>query len=240
MKALHLDRPDRLAGNRLLHEAPGGVGEVDLAGLARLLQPRGQVGIETHGRELHEALRPVVPHVGHAGVDSAADPQRELEAVVPPPLAQKLRLLLHPHRHAHARQGIGRHPVALGSAEDRKDGVTAELRDRAAELSNEVRHVAQVLVEEGGDILRIRGVREAREPVDVGEEQRELGPPVIEGRLHRAGEDLLDDVRVQVARDLPLHLVELLVRARQLLGRVPRPSPRGRGSGRGSSRTGTA
>ena len=165
--ALQRQRLDGLRLDRVSSQAQRRLGEQDLTGLRRLLQPRGDV----HGVTRREPLLGARDHLAAADAD--------------PPLDAELgQGQLHLRRRLQRAHGIvlvhGRQP------EDRHHGVADELLDDAAVALDDRLHPLEVAREQRAERLRVERLAERRRADDVAEEHGHdlplLAPPPVHSR----------------------------------------------------------
>ena len=87
---------------------------------------------------------------------------------------ERLEPALHLDRHAEALGRVLLDAARVRVAEEHDDRIADELVDRAAVAVRDRRHLGQVLVEQGSQVLRLQPLGGAGEVLDVGEEDGEL------------------------------------------------------------------
>ena len=145
------------------------------------------------------------------GVDADAQLEHVLLAALAPFGLQVAHPLLHGDRHLDAGDRVLPRAARLRVAEEQHDRVADELVDRGAVLERDRRHLAQVLVEEARQLLRLEQVGGLGEAGDVREEDRQLLALRRDLDILFAAEDRFVQLRRQVFRQLRRQRLERLV-----------------------------
>ena len=172
--ALDLDRPDLAERELAVRQAERRLGDVDLSRRGRRLETRGDVHRVPHDAVLGDAADGSGDH--HARVD--ADAQAELDAALGfRPRGVLGEDALHADR---GPQGALR-VVLVGDrcAEDDEDSVADELLDRAVVADGLLGEVLEDPRDEDLEVFGVKLVRQLREPHEIGEEDRDEAPLLL-------------------------------------------------------------
>ena len=132
-----------------------------------------------------------------------------LQAFALPLQVQLGQALLHLEGHAHAGQRILLGPARFGVAEEDHHRVADELVDGAAMPARDLGHFREISVDVVGQHFGLHHRGDAREALDVGEEDREQLALGLDLAGLLAGENGLVDLLGQVARKLLRQALEL-------------------------------
>ena len=160
--------------NIVLDQGKCFVTQENAAMLGVRLQPRGQVHLTADDRVVHSVLAPEITNGGITCIDSNAELERLLQALIAPFRLQLSHAPLHRDRHVDAGGRILFDSPTLRITEERQDRVADVFVDGRAVRQSNLLHFCQIVIQQSGEFFRLQIIGRRGEVRDIRKEHGEL------------------------------------------------------------------